>query len=73
MCKALNKLEGDFVLQQSLFFALSDVPSSILYNLNTMVMMNAANQLRFVERILNRSLTIAERNLITLEPRCLGW
>ena len=72
MCKALNKLEGDFALQQPLF-ALSDTPSSSLYDLDTIVITNAVNQMRFVERILGRPLTIAERNLMALEPRCLGW
>ncbi|KAF8060173.1 hypothetical protein FPV67DRAFT_333871 [Lyophyllum atratum] len=72
ICKALHSLENDPTMKTFLLFSLSDAPASDLYDLDTIIDTMANNQLRYVARVLNRSLTIPERNLIGWEPRCMG-
>ncbi|GLB44346.1 putative zinc finger mynd domain-containing protein 17 [Lyophyllum shimeji] len=72
ICKAFQKLENEPVLRMSLLFALVDEPTTDFYSLDTIIATMVANQERYLEQVLNRRLTIPERNLLGWEPRCLA-
>lgn len=73
MCKALGKLEKDPAMISTLELSLSDNPFTDLYDFDTVVETMTDNQINYIKMVLKRPLTMRERNLIELEPRCMGW
>ncbi|KAJ7118362.1 hypothetical protein C8R44DRAFT_790625 [Mycena epipterygia] len=72
MCKALSAIEKSNPLAvATLFFSITDEPTTDLNVLHNMSEAHGSNILSFCERTLNRPVTIPERNLIGWEPRCM--
>jgi hypothetical protein len=72
-CKASHEVEKNELAQSTLLFSLADAPATDLQMINMIVATIVQNSIQFHQLISKGSLSIAERNLYTCEPRCMAW
>ncbi|KAG6915749.1 hypothetical protein DXG01_010016 [Tephrocybe rancida] len=72
ICKGLQRLENDTTTTKALLEELSDQPADDVCEVDAVVERVSSKVLAYLAAALERPLTPAERNLIELEPRCMG-
>lgn len=66
-------MENEEFAKSALLFSLADDPLTDLQTLNMIIETIVTNSIQFHQYSAKRTTTIAERNMYSYEPRCMGW